>query len=178
MVLGSELVILALGRLGGEVLTHASDLDLVYLFTGDHAAESDGAKPLGAVLYYNRLAQRLTAALSVATPAGTLYEIDTRLRPSGAQGPITVSIDGFARYQRESAWTWEHMALARARPVFGSPAARAATRAVIDSVLAGERPERDLLHPEHARHAHHPAIKNGVEKQRERQAEALVHARP
>lgn len=144
VVPGSELVILALGRLGGEVLTHASDLDLVYLFTGDHAAESDGAKPLGAVLYYNRLAQRLTAALSVATPAGTLYEIDTRLRPSGAQGPITVSIDGFARYQRESAWTWEHMALARARPVFGSPAARAAARAVIDGVLAGARPERDL----------------------------------
>lgn len=140
----SELVILALGRLGGEVLTHASDLDLVYLFSGDHAAESTGPKPLGAVLYYNRLAQRLTAALSVATPAGPLYEIDTRLRPSGAQGPITVSIDGFARYQRESAWTWEHMALARARPVFGSPTARDAVRRVIDDVLAGARPERDL----------------------------------
>ena len=140
----SELVILALGRLGGGVLTHASDLDLIYVFTGDYVAESDGARPLGAVLYYNRLAQRLTAALSVPTPAGPLYEIDTRLRPSGAQGPLVVSMTGFARYQRESAWTWEHMALARARPLFGSTVARAEAQMVIDDVLAGARPVRDL----------------------------------
>ncbi len=141
---GSELVILALGRLGGGVLTHASDLDLIYLFTGDYAAESVGPKPLGAVLYYNRLAQRLTAALSVPTPAGSLYEIDTRLRPSGTQGPLVVSMTAFDRYQRESAWTWEHMALTRARPIFGSGAARAEAQGVIDAVLGGARPERDL----------------------------------
>ena len=141
---GSELVILALGRLGGGVLTHASDLDLIYLFTGDYAAESDGARPLGAVLYYNRLAQRLTAALSVPTPAGSLYDIDTRLRPSGTQGPLVVSMAGFARYQRESAWTWEHMALARARPLFGSDAAQAEARDVIASALGGARPARDV----------------------------------
>ncbi|MES2055052.1 MAG: bifunctional [glutamate--ammonia ligase]-adenylyl-L-tyrosine phosphorylase/[glutamate--ammonia-ligase] adenylyltransferase [Pseudomonadota bacterium] len=141
----SELVILALGRMGGGVMTHASDLDLIYLFTGDFSAESDGDKPLGAVLYYNRLAQRLTAALSVSTASGPLYEVDTRLRPSGTQGPLSVSLDGFARYQRESAWTWEHMALTRARPVFGSAAARAAVIAVIDDVLAGNRPERDVI---------------------------------
>lgn len=144
-VRGSELAILALGRLGGGALTHASDLDLIFLFTGDHAAESDGAKPLGAVTYYNRLAQRVIGALSVATASGPLYEIDTRLRPSGNQGPIAVSLDGFARYQRESAWTWEHMALTRARPIFGSDAARAAIRAVIDDVLCGTRPERDIV---------------------------------
>jgi glutamate-ammonia-ligase adenylyltransferase len=125
---GSELVILALGRMGGAMLTHASDLDLIYLFTGDFAAESDGPKPLGATLYYNRLAQRVTAALSVATAAGPLYQIDTRLRPSGGQGPLVVTLDSFARYQREDAWTWEHMALTRARPVFGSPDARRARR--------------------------------------------------
>ncbi|MFC3581750.1 [protein-PII] uridylyltransferase family protein [Sphingomonas hylomeconis] len=142
---GSELVVLALGRMGGGALTHASDLDLIYLFTGDFAAESDGAKPLGAVLYYNRLAQRLTAALSVATAAGPLYEVDTRLRPSGTQGPLSVSLDGFARYQRESAWTWEHMALTRARVVFGSPDAAAATMAVIAAVLGGDRPDRDII---------------------------------
>lgn len=141
----SELVILALGRLGGGMLTPASDLDLIYVFTGDHAAESDGAKPLGAVVYYNRLAQRLTAALSVPTPAGALYEIDTRLRPSGAQGPLVVSMAGFERYQRESAWTWEHMALARARPIFGSPAACAGAAKVIEAVLRGARPSRDLV---------------------------------
>lgn len=142
---GSELVILALGRLGGRALTHASDLDLIYLFTGDHQAESDGAKPLGAVVYYNRLAQRITAALSVQTASGPLYDVDVRLRPSGAQGPLSVSLDGFRRYQEESAWTWEHMALTRARPVFGSPAAREAVEAVIAEVLGGARPERDVV---------------------------------
>nr|WP_240699931.1 bifunctional [glutamine synthetase] adenylyltransferase/[glutamine synthetase]-adenylyl-L-tyrosine phosphorylase [Sphingomonas gei] len=141
----SELVILALGRMGGRALTHASDLDLVYLFTGDYSAESDGAKPLGAVTYYNRLAQRVTGALSVATAAGPLYEVDTRLRPSGAQGPLSVSLDAFVRYQREDAWTWEHMALTRARPIFGSAAARAAVQGIVDDVLNGARPERNIL---------------------------------
>jgi glutamate-ammonia-ligase adenylyltransferase len=142
---GSELVILALGRLGGQALTDASDLDLVYLFTGDYSAESDGAKPLGAVLYYNRLGQRVTGALSAPTASGPLYEVDTRLRPSGAQGPLVVSLDGFERYQQESAWTWEHMALTRARPVFGSPEARAAVTEGIARVLRGARPERDIV---------------------------------
>lgn len=140
----SELVILALGRLGGGVLTHASDLDLIYVFTGDYLTESDGGKPLGAVLYYNRLAQRVSGALSVPTASGPLYDIDTRLRPSGAQGPLSVSLDGFDRYARESAWTWEHMALTRARPVFGSPGARAAAAAVVARVLGGDRPPRDI----------------------------------
>ena len=144
-VADSELVILALGRMGGAALTHASDLDLIYLFTGDFAAESDGEKPLGAVLYYNRLAARVSAALSVSTASGPLYEIDTRLRPSGASGPLVVSIDGFARYQRESAWTWEHMALTRARCVYGSAAARAEVQAIIGGVLAGDRPARDIV---------------------------------
>jgi glutamate-ammonia-ligase adenylyltransferase len=141
---GSELIILALGRLGGRALTHASDLDLIYLFTGDFAAESDGAKPLGAVLYYNRLAQRLTAALSVPTASGPLYAVDTRLRPSGAQGPLVVSTEAFARYQRESAWTWEHMALTRARPIFGSAAGRGEVQGIVDRVLGGDRPRRDV----------------------------------
>jgi [glutamine synthetase] adenylyltransferase / [glutamine synthetase]-adenylyl-L-tyrosine phosphorylase len=138
-VAGSELVVLALGRLGGSALTHASDLDLIYLFTGDFAAESDGAKPLGATHYYNRLAQRLSSGLSAPTSAGALYEIDTRLRPSGAQGPLVVSLDSFARYQREAAWTWEHMALTRARPIYGSDSARSAVAMVIGEVLSSAR---------------------------------------
>ena len=142
----SELVVLALGRLGGGALTHASDLDLIYLFTGDFAATSDGPRPLGATLYYNRLAQRVTAALSVATAAGPLYAVDTRLRPQGAKGPLAVSLDSFARYLREEAWTWEHMAMTRARPVFGSPAARAAVAAAIEAVLRGERVARSVRH--------------------------------
>jgi glutamate-ammonia-ligase adenylyltransferase len=142
---GSELVILALGRLGGAALTHASDLDLIYLFTGTLDAASDGPKPLEATRYYNRLAQRVTAALSVPTAAGALYEVDTRLRPSGSKGLLAVTIESFADYQRESAWTWEHMALTRARPVFGSDAARARVQAVIDEALNRPRDVRQLL---------------------------------
>lgn len=136
---GSELVILALGRLGGQALTHASDLDLIYLFTGDHLAESGGRRPLGATTYYNRLAQRVTAALSVPTAAGKLYDVDTRLRPQGAQGPLVVTLDSFERYQREEAWTWEHMALLRARPVYGSDDARDAVARIVADVLAAPR---------------------------------------
>ena len=141
----SEFIVLALGRFGGAALTHASDLDLIYLFTGDFAATSDGAKPLGGTLYYNRLAQRVTAALSVATAAGPLYAVDTRLRPQGATGPLAVSLDSFARYSQEEAWTWEHMALTRARPVFGSAAARAAVGDIIAAVLHGERVARPVV---------------------------------
>lgn len=132
----SELVVLALGRLGGRALTHSSDLDLIYLFTGDHLAESDGARPLGATTYYNRLAQRVTGAMSVPTAAGKLYDVDTRLRPQGAQGPLVVTLDSFERYQREEAWTWEHMALLRARPVYGSAEAKAEVQRIIDELLA------------------------------------------
>ena len=135
----SELVVLALGRFGGRALTHASDLDLIYLFTGDHLAESDGPRPLGATTYYNRLAQRVTAAMSVPTAAGKLYDVDTRLRPQGAQGPLVVTLDSFERYQREDAWTWEHMALLRARPVYGSLAATTGVHRIIDDLLAAPR---------------------------------------
>ena len=99
---GSELLILGLGRLGGEALTHASDLDLVYLFSGTHEAESDGPKPLRATDYFNRLAPRVTAALSVPTAAGPLYDVDTRLRPSGKDGLLAVSLESFARYQQRA----------------------------------------------------------------------------
>lgn len=136
---GSDLVILALGRLGGEALTHASDLDLVYLFTGDHAAQSDGERPLGATLYFQRLAQRVTAALSVPTAAGPLYDVDIRLRPSGAQGLLAVSFASFEAYHRDNAWTWEHMALARARPVFGPDAAQTDLQHMLETILHRNR---------------------------------------
>jgi glutamate-ammonia-ligase adenylyltransferase len=132
---GAELLVLGLGRLGGGVLTNASDLDIIYLFTQPAADVSDGPKPLGPANYFNRLANRVTAALSVPTPAGPLYDVDTRLRPQGSKGMLVVSLDGFAEYQRNEAWTWEHMALARARPVFGSPEARAKAAGVIEDVL-------------------------------------------
>ena len=142
---GSELLILGLGRLGGEALTHASDLDLVYLFSGDYEAQSDGRKPLGATDYFNRLAPRISAALSVATAAGPLYDVDTRLRPSGKDGLLAVSLDSFASYQRDQAWTWEHMAMTRARPVYGSDAGRAALKDAVDAVLSSPRDPQILV---------------------------------
>ncbi|MEA3045243.1 MAG: [glutamine synthetase] adenylyltransferase / [glutamine synthetase]-adenylyl-L-tyrosine [Sphingomonadales bacterium] len=136
---GARLVILGLGRLGGGALTHASDLDLIYLFSGSHEAESDGQKPLRATDYFNRLAPRVSAALSVPTAAGPLYEVDTRLRPSGTDGLLAISLETFADYQRARAWTFEHMALTRARPVYGSDGDRAALAAIVDEVLRLER---------------------------------------
>ncbi len=133
---GSELVILGFGRLGGQALTHASDLDLVLLFTGESGAESDGRRPLGGTLYFNRLAQRVVGALSVQTGTGALYEVDTRLRPSGTQGMLCVTLDSFAQYQRDEAWAWEHMALTRARVVYG-PAT--GVEAIIAEILALHR---------------------------------------
>src|SRR5690348_17500661 len=89
-------------------------------------------KPLGPNDYFNRLASRVTAALSVPTASGPLYDIDTRLRPGGAKGMLVVSLEAFEQYQRKEAWTWEHMALCRARPVFGSAGAREEVSAMID----------------------------------------------
>ncbi len=136
---GGELEIVALGRLGGCELTHASDLDIVYLHTASPGGTSDGKKPLGPNDYFNRLASRVTAALSVATAAGPLYDIDVRLRPEGAKGMLVVSLEAFERYQREEAWTWEHMALCRARPVFGSPEVRERTAELIENILKSPR---------------------------------------
>ncbi|SMF61637.1 bifunctional [glutamine synthetase] adenylyltransferase/[glutamine synthetase]-adenylyl-L-tyrosine phosphorylase [Allosphingosinicella indica] len=136
---GGELLVLGLGRLGGAALTHASDLDLVYLFTGSHEAVSDGRRPLSATDYFNRLAPRVSSALSVPTAAGPLYEVDTRLRPHGGDGLLAVSLESFATYQRERAWTFEHMALTRARPVYGSADGRAALQAIVDAALCSPR---------------------------------------
>lgn len=143
-IAGQELLVLGLGRLGGGALTHASDLDIVYLFTGEYSARSDGRRPLSATHYFNRLAARITAALSVSTAQGALYEVDTRLRPQGAQGPLAVSCEAFAKYQREAAWTWEHMALARARVLTGTPAARADLEAIMEEVLQSKRNHEKL----------------------------------
>ncbi len=139
IVPGGELIVLELGRLGGRALTHASDLDLIYLFDAPPGAQSVGAKPLPATDYYNRLASRIGAALGTPTAAGPLYDIDTRLRPQGAQGMLAVSLDAFEAYQRGEAWTWEHMALCRARALTGSAEGREKVRDLVCSILRSER---------------------------------------
>ncbi|MEM6585476.1 MAG: glutamine-synthetase adenylyltransferase, partial [Pseudomonadota bacterium] len=136
---GTELLVLGLGRFGGGALTHASDLDVVYLYSGDAKGPSDGARSLSATNYYNRLASRVTAALSVPTAQGALYEVDTRLRPQGAQGPLAVSCAAFEKYQLEAAWTWEHMALSRARVLVGSQDGRETLNAIMRNVIQRAR---------------------------------------
>ena len=140
-----ELLILALGRLGGCALTHASDLDMIYLHTAASGTASNGGKPLGPNDYFNRLASRVTAALSVPTAAGPLYDVDVRLRPEGAKGMLVVSLDAFERYQREEAWTWEHMALCRARPVYGSAGARERLSTIVGEILRQPRDAAEVV---------------------------------
>ncbi len=142
LVPGGELAILGLGRLGGRALTHASDLDLIFLFDAPADARSDGEKSLTATEYYNRLASRIGAALSVPTAAGPLYDVDTRLRPQGAKGLLAVRLDAFAYYQRREAWTFEHMALTRARVLHGSEPFRAAVNQVLTEVLSPRDPAK------------------------------------
>lgn len=136
---GGRLVPLALGRFGGGQLTAQSDLDLVFLFTGSYETPSTGKPPLSASAWFNRLAPRLVAALTVPTAAGPLYEVDTRLRPSGADGLLAVSLDSFVRYQQADADVWEQMALTRARPVGCSSEDAATAQAAIDSLVARQR---------------------------------------
>jgi glutamate-ammonia-ligase adenylyltransferase len=121
---GSGFAVLGYGSLGGEELGFASDLDLVFVYDGSRAtALSDGARPLEGQRWYQRLAQRVMNWLTVLTRAGRLYEVDTRLRPDGSKGMLVGSLDAFAAYQHSRAWTWEHQALLRARPLIGSDSA-------------------------------------------------------
>lgn len=117
---GGELMILGMGKLGSRELTFGSDLDLNFLYISGDEAMSDGARPLNASAYFNRLAQRIVGRLTALTKAGRLYDIDTRLRPFGKDGPMAVSLAAFERYHFESAWLFERLALTRARVLVGS----------------------------------------------------------
>jgi len=133
---GGEAVVIAMGKLGGYEMTAASDLDLIIVYDFDEdAGPSDGARPLAGGQYYARFTQRLISALSAQTAEGTLYEVDMRLRPSGKSGPVATHFNGFADYQNNQAWTWEHLALTRARIVSGSGALRQKVEGVIRDVL-------------------------------------------
>ncbi|MCK0208990.1 bifunctional [glutamine synthetase] adenylyltransferase/[glutamine synthetase]-adenylyl-L-tyrosine phosphorylase [Starkeya koreensis] len=139
-IAGAEVAVLAMGKLGGREMTAGSDLDLIVLydFDGEHP-ESDGPRPLYGAQYFARLTQRLVSALTTPTNAGQLYEVDLRLRPSGRAGPVATSLPRFEAYQAEEAWTWEHMALTRARVVSASPAFRTRVEEAIAEVLRRPR---------------------------------------
>jgi glutamate-ammonia-ligase adenylyltransferase len=137
---GGRLAVVGMGKLGSFELTAGSDVDLILLYDFDDGiAESDGAKPLDAVRYYTRMTQRVISALSAPTAEGVLYEVDMRLRPSGNKGPVATRIATFEKYQREEAWTWEHLALSRARLICGDAALSAQAQDIISSILSQTR---------------------------------------
>jgi len=142
---GGEAAVIAMGKLGGREMTATSDLDLiiVYEFDEEHP-ESDGARPLYASQYFARLTQRLINALTAQTNYGVLYQVDMRLRPSGRSGPVATSLASFENYQQNEAWTWEQLALTRARVVSASPAFAKRIESAIRTALCRPR-DRALI---------------------------------
>ncbi len=141
---GEGACIVALGRLGSGDMTAASDLDLIVIYDDSDKA-SEGPRPLAGGQYYARWTQRLMNALTARTAEGAVYEVDMRLRPSGQSGPLATRLSAFERYQAEEAWTWEHMALTRARVIAGPDALRARVEAAIAQALAKPRNPDDVL---------------------------------
>lgn len=138
---GGRVAVMGLGKLGSNELTAGSDIDLILLYDhDDEAIESVGPKPIDAVKYFTRLTQRLIAALSAPTAEGVLYEVDMRLRPSGNKGPVATRLRAFRKYQLEEAWTWEHMALTRARLISGDASLISEAEAIVAEVL-GRKPD-------------------------------------
>jgi glutamate-ammonia-ligase adenylyltransferase len=143
---GAAFAVLALGKLGGRELSATSDLDLVFVYEAPEGVEqSKGAKPLAVSHYYARFAPRLLNALAAPTAAGNLYHVDLRLRPAGNKGPLASSIQAFLQYQQRDAWTWEHMALTRARFVAGDAALGARLMTLAREILTQPRDGERLL---------------------------------
>jgi len=138
VVAGRGAVVLGMGSLGAGRLNAASDLDLIVIYDADTDAQSDGRRPLDARSYYARLTKAFLTAISAPTAEGRLYEVDMRLRPSGRQGPVATSLPAFEAYQQTEAWTWEHLALTRARHVAGSPEVAAAVEQVRRAILTAK----------------------------------------
>jgi glutamate-ammonia-ligase adenylyltransferase len=147
---GGRAAVLGMGKLGGREMTAASDLDLILIYDSAPGVESsDGRRPLAVNQYYTRLTQRLIAALTAPTSEGVLYEVDMRLRPSGNKGPVATHIESFRAYHQGSAWTWEKLALTRARVVAGPEEVRQTVGKAIETALCaprdGDRTRGDIL---------------------------------
>ena len=135
-----QTAILAMGRLGSREMTASSDLDLILIYDfDDEQPDSDGPRSLHGAQYFARFTQRLISAFTTRTNYGVLYEVDMRLRPSGRAGPVASRLDSFAEYQDHEAWTWEHMALTRARVISASPEFRAKIEGIIREILTRPR---------------------------------------
>lgn len=132
-------VVLAVGKFGGRELAARSDLDVMMVFDGPPGVESDGARPLPAAEYFIKVTQRLVSALSAPTEEGLLYDVDMQLRPSGSKGPVAVSLAGFTHYYTQEAWTWELLALTRARIAAGDATLGARVMESVANVVAHPR---------------------------------------
>ncbi len=133
---GGAAAIIAMGKLGGREMTATSDLDLILVYDFDETAlQSDGPRPLAPSQYYARFTQRLVMALSAPTAEGQLYDVDMRLRPSGQKGPVATQLSSFVSYHDQEAWTWERLALTRARVVTGPDSLRQSVEAAILDTL-------------------------------------------
>jgi len=142
----ASLAVVGLGKLGSREMMFGSDLDLIFIYDNPQdEASSDGPKPLSTTQYFARLGQQIISAITSLTAEGRLYEVDMRLRPSGASGPLAVAVDGFAQYQRAEAWTWERMALTRARVVYANESLRAKIEPLIDTLLREHRDAEAVL---------------------------------
>ena len=142
---GRGACLIAMGSLGAERLNAASDLDLIVVYDAAGEEASDGRRPLATRAYYARLTQALVTALSAPTAEGRLYEVDMRLRPSGRQGPVATGFEGFKNYQANEAWTWEHLALTRARVIAGPESLVNDLESFLSMHLASPRDRRKTL---------------------------------
>lgn len=142
---GRGAVVLGMGSLGAERLNAASDIDLIVIYDPAGIEASEGPRPLAARAYFARLTQALVTALSAPMAEGRLYEVDMRLRPSGRQGPVATSLESFRDYQMTEAWTWEHLALTRARVLAGAPDLAAEVEVVRLAVLAAKGKEARVM---------------------------------
>lgn len=142
---GSGAAVVAMGKLGSAEMTATSDLDLIVIYQAGDVEESAGPKKLPVTQYYARLTQALLGALTAPTAEGALYAVDMRLRPSGRQGPVATRLSSFRAYQAAEAWTWERLALTRARAVAGAAPVMAAADAAIAEALAAPRDRATML---------------------------------
>ncbi|MDZ7905972.1 MAG: bifunctional [glutamine synthetase] adenylyltransferase/[glutamine synthetase]-adenylyl-L-tyrosine phosphorylase [Cypionkella sp.] len=133
---GRGAAVLGMGSLGAGRLNAASDLDVILIYDAGTAETSQGPRPLPTRQYFARLTQAFVTSLSAQTAKGRLYEVDVRLRPSGRQGPVATSLASFENYQQSEAWTWEHLALTRARVMAGDARLAADIEALRCAILA------------------------------------------
>ncbi|MBJ7223666.1 MULTISPECIES: bifunctional [glutamate--ammonia ligase]-adenylyl-L-tyrosine phosphorylase/[glutamate--ammonia-ligase] adenylyltransferase [unclassified Brenneria] len=141
---GRGFAVIAYGKLGGWELGYGSDLDLVFLLDCPPDVMTDGERSIDGRQFYLRLAQRVMHLFSTRTSSGILYEVDARLRPSGAAGMLVSTVEAFDDYQRNEAWTWEHQALVRARMVYGESGVQRQFEAIRRAILCRERDAEQL----------------------------------